>query len=77
MAEIRPFQKQEQFNKELNSVIEDRVFRSIGTSKWGFPSFIAPKKDGRVRWPSDFRKLNALIVRKPHPPPKIQDIMLK
>ena len=72
-----PFQKQEQFNKELNSMIEDGVFRSIGTSKWGFPSFIVPKKDGRVRWLSDFRKLNTLIVRKPYPLPKIQDIMLK
>ena len=72
-----PFQKQEQFNKELKSMIADGVFRSIGESKWGFPSFIAPKKDGQVRWLSDFRKLNASTVRKPCPLPKTQDIMLK
>ena len=72
-----PFQKQEQFNKELNSMIADGVFRSVGESKWGFPSFTVPKKDGQVRWLSDFRKLNTPTVRKPHPPPKTQDIMLK
>ena len=44
-------------------------------SPWGFPSFIIPKKDGRVRWISDIRKLNEMIVRKPYPLPKIQDIM--
>ena len=36
----------------------------------GFPSFIIPKKDGRVRWLSDFQKLNDLIIRKPFPLPK-------
>ena len=43
-----PCQKQEQFDNELNNMIEDGVFRSVGESKWGFPSFIVPKKDGRV-----------------------------
>ena len=51
-----PCQKQEQFDNELNNMIADGVFRSVGESKWGFPSFIVPKKDGRVRWLSDFRK---------------------
>ena len=72
-----PYQKQELFNRELYKMIRDGVFRRIGESKWGFPSFIIPKKDGRVRWLSDFRKLNSLIVRKPYPLPKIQDILLR
>ena len=72
-----PYQKQELFNWELHNMILDGVFRRIGESKWGFPSFIIPKKDGRVRWLSDFRKLNSLIVRKPYPLPKIQDILLR
>ena len=49
----------------------------IGRSEWGFPSFVIPKKDMRVRWVSDFRKLNEMIVRKPFPMPKISDILME
>ena len=58
-------------------IAADGVFTRIGGSEWGFPSIIIPKKDGTVQWLSDFRKLNKLIVRKPFPLPKIQDILLK
>ena len=69
------FKRKALFQRELNNMIADGVFTRIGESEWGFPSFIIPKKDGRVRWLSDFRKLNKLIVRKPFPLPKIQDIL--
>ena len=72
-----PFKRKALFQRELNNMIADGVFTRIGESEWGFPSFIIPKKDGRVRWLSDFRKLNKLIVRKPFPLPKIQDILLE
>ena len=70
-----PFRRKPLFDRELNNMINDGVFTRIGESEWGFPSFIIPKKDGRVRWLSDFRKLNELIVRKPFPLPRIQDIL--
>jgi hypothetical protein len=35
------------------------------------------KKDGSVRFISDFRKLNEWIIRSPHPIPKIQDMLHK
>ena len=41
------------------------------------PTFIIPKKDGSIRFISDFRKLNKRIKRKPYPIPKIQDLLLK
>ena len=59
------FKRKPLFNWELNNMIKDGVFTKIGESEWGFPSFIILKKDGRVRWLSDFQKLNELIVQKP------------
>lgn len=69
--------KRTPFYNELNSMIEDKILVPTGPSEWGFPSFIIPKKDGRVRWISDFRELNKMIVRKPFPLPRIQDILLE
>jgi hypothetical protein len=41
----------------------------------GIPTFIMPKKNGTIRFISDFRKLNAELKRKPHPFPKISQIL--
>ena len=59
------FKRKGLFQRELNNMIADNIFTQIGESEWGFPCFIISKKDGRVWWLSDFRKLNKLIVRKP------------
>ena len=71
------FQRNQQFNNELTIMVHDGVLVKIGRSEWGFPSFIIPKKDTRVRWVSDFRKLNEMIVCKPFPMPKISDILME
>ena len=71
------FKRRELFKRELNNMIANGVFTHIEESEWGFPRFIIPKKDGRVCWLLDFRKLNKLIVRKPFPLPKTQDILLQ
>ncbi len=41
------------------------------------PSFINPKKDGRVQWISNLRQLNKVISRKQYPMPIITDILRK
>jgi hypothetical protein len=49
--------------------------RRYSDSEWGALTFIIPKKNGAVRFISDFRKLNAELKRKPYPIPKISQML--
>jgi len=57
--------------KELLRLVEIGVLEEVRQSKWGSPTFNIPKKQGTVRFISDFWKLNAKIRRKPDPIPRI------
>ena len=65
------------FKNELDRLVEITVLSPTGPAKYLSPSFIIPKKDGRVRWITDFRKLNSMIERQVYHLPKIQDILKK
>ena len=62
---------------EVDRLVELGVLKRVNRSEWAAPTFIIPKKDGTVRFISDFRQLNERIRRKPYPIPKIQDLLLK
>jgi len=66
---------EEVFKDELRNLCNDGVLERTGATEHAYPTFIIPKKDGRVRWVSDFRKLNLMLRRKIFPLPKIQDIL--
>ena len=65
------------FKDELDRLCKEGVLTPTGVSQWLSPSFIIPKKDGRVRWISDFRALNKVIKRKVYNLPKITSILQK
>ena len=65
----------ETFKKELDRLEGLGVLEKVQQSEWGSPTFIIPKNDGRVRFISDFRRLNSMIKRKPYPLPRISDTL--
>jgi hypothetical protein len=62
--------------KEVERLCKVGVLKRVNHSEWAAPTFIIPKKDGKVRFLSDFRELNKRIKRMPYPVPNIQDMML-
>ena len=71
------FKHEEMLRKEVERLCRIGVLRKVNRSEWAAPSFPIAKKNGTVRFISDFRELNKMIVRKPFPIPKIQDMLLK
>ena len=53
----------------------DILARSEDGSPYGSPSFALPKKNGGVRFITNLRRLNAQLVRKPYPLPRLTDIL--
>jgi hypothetical protein len=62
---------------ELDHLVRFGVLASQQKNEWASPSFIIPKKGGRVHWISNLRQLNKVIRHKEYPLPIITDILRK
>ena len=56
--------------REIKRLTEIGVLEWQSLSEWAALSFIQPKKNGTVRFLTNFRELNKRLVRKPFPYPK-------
>jgi len=68
----------ETLKKEVKRLVDIGVLEEVDGSRagpWCAPSFIVPKKDGRVRFITDYRELNKRIRRKPWPMPHVADLI--
>jgi hypothetical protein len=65
------------FKKDLDHLVRIGVLAAQQKSEWVSPSFIIPKKDGRVCWISDLRQSNKVIRCKQYPLLIIMDILRK
>lgn len=70
-----PVLQKKVFIDEADHLCKQDVLEKWGISEHAYPTFIVPKKDGRVRWVSDFRKLNLKLKRKIYGLPRIYDII--
>jgi Reverse transcriptase (RNA-dependent DNA polymerase) len=61
--------------KKIKRLQEIGVITPDVDSPWASPCFIIPKKDGTVRFLTDFRRLNAQLERRPYPIPKITTLL--
>jgi hypothetical protein len=62
---------------ELDHLVGIDVLASQQESEWASPSFVIPKKGGRVRWISNLHQLNKVIRCKQYPLSIITDISRK
>jgi transposase InsO family protein len=60
---------------EVSRLNKIDVLEKAYDSEWAAPTFVQPKKTGDVRILTDFRGLNACLVRTPFPLPKISDLL--
>ncbi len=68
----------ETLRKEVDRLVKTGVLQEVDgahAGPWCAPSFIVAKKDGRVRFITDYRELNKWIQRRPWPMPHISDLI--
>ena len=67
----------ENFRKKIKCLVEIGVRTPVQQSQYSNPLFIIPKKEGMLRFITDYHRLNQQLVRNPHSSPIIGKTMQK
>jgi hypothetical protein len=51
------------FKNELLHLVKIGIFPLQGASKWASPTFLTPRKDGRVHWVSNLQEINKVDTK--------------
>ena len=63
------------FSSIITELVSNNVSQKVLSSKWVFPSFLIPKKNGTFRLVSVFWRLNKLLADTPYLLPQIKDVL--
>jgi len=61
--------------KEVDKLVKIGLLSPNKDSKWTAPSFVIPKKDGTIRFISDFRQLDKRVLRNTYPLPHMRVLL--
>ena len=64
------------FKQQIYRIVDIGLFTKVKMPEWSSPTFCIPKKDGRIRIITDYRKLNMTVKRKTVPLPNIMDTII-
>ena len=67
--------KKETFWRDIKRLDEIGVLTPVQKNQYSTTVFITPKKEGTVRFITDYHRLNQQLVRKPYPLPNIGETM--
>ena len=70
-----PIINKETLFKELRRLVEIGAITPVQQSQYGTPVFIIPKKEGTVRFITNYHRINHQWVRKTYPLPRIYETM--
>ena len=76
-AYLIPRSQLQVFKQELDRLVRIGVLEWANCSEWITGTFITAKKDGRVRWITNFRGLNWSLKRRIYPLRRISDIITR
>ena len=69
-----PLTSQTFINEEIQRMLDNKLIRE-STSPWASPVVLAKKKNGKLRFCVDYRKLNAITKKDAYPLPRIDDML--
>ena len=69
-----PFGHRDKSERQIADMLDKGIIRE-STSPWSSPIILVTKKDGEMRFCTDYRKLNSVTIGQAHPLSRVDDIL--